>query len=309
MAETFDELCQQARGALGQGNAEAAKRLYLKAVGENPQSPEAHYGLATACFVLGEYESAALYFKEVIRLDPLRAGAYVNLGAVYSRLGQLDEAVKALRRAIQLDSRRAEAYYNLGLVYRRQGLVEQAIQAYREALRINPRMPDAYYNLGNLLLEMGRYSQAVAAYKEGLQINPNMEKARQGLAQAEAALRGPEGERAVEAAEPQGPDLSRTLDPQADGAMLAALHRATKESEEHCRRLSQHLEHETDASIKELSSALLYPVKTGTELSDRIKRFEAALESMRDMTRTFQEHIKRLRELTEQLIGGGAPSS
>jgi tetratricopeptide (TPR) repeat protein len=99
-------------------------------LGLRSDAPDIHYGLATACFLLNDLDSAAYHFKEVTRLDPLRPGAYINLGAVFNRLEEYHDAVQALRRGIQIDPHRAEGYYNLGLVYRNLGQAPLAIQAY-----------------------------------------------------------------------------------------------------------------------------------------------------------------------------------
>src|SRR5438270_4321323 len=144
MPESIDSLCQKARQAIAQGQNEQARQLYLQALGLRADAPDVHYGLATACFLLNDLDSAAYHFKEVTRLDPLRSGAYINLGAVYNRLGEHDEAVQILRRGIQLDPHRGEGYYNLGLVYRNMGQPNLAVQAYLEATRIDASMVDAH---------------------------------------------------------------------------------------------------------------------------------------------------------------------
>lgn len=312
--EQFEEIIESARQALAGGDAAAARQQYLQALGEQTDSPDAHYGLATACFLLGDLESAAVHFKEVTRVDPLRAGAYINLGAVYNRLDQLDEAIKALRRGIQLDNQRAEGFYNLGLAYRRKGEAELAIQAYREATHLNPRMGDAHYNLANLLSELGRYSQAITHYKEALAINPKFEKAKFGIEQAEAGLKMADAPDKPEthpdlaitpppATPPPRPaaDLNRMVDPLADGAVLSALHETTKEAEGHGRKFAKILESEIEPAIKELSTALLYPDKAPSELSERIHRFEAAMADMRTVQKHMQQSMKKLRELGDRL--------
>src|SRR5438309_2035087 len=145
--ETVESLCQQAQHAITVGDHEMARSCYQQAIGLRSDNPDAHYGMATVCFLLNELPNSAYHFKEVIRVDPLRAGAYINLGAVYNRLEQFDDALAVLRRGIQIDLNRSEGYYNLGLVYRRMGQNDMAIQAYREAVRVNPRMADAHYNI------------------------------------------------------------------------------------------------------------------------------------------------------------------
>ena len=308
VVDPYEELSRQGRQALAAGNGALARQMYLKALAERPDSPDAHYGLATACFLLNDLETAAFHFKEVTRIDPLRAGAHINLGAVYNRLGQLDDAIKALRRGIQLDSKRAEAYYNLGLAHRRKGQPELAIQAYREAAHLNPRMADAHYNLANLLFEMGRYSQAVAHYRQALEIHPNFSKARTGLQQAEEALHREEGI----ATPPPTPepnsvpaataDLSRTLDPTIDGPVLSALHKATIVSENYGRDCLKSLEQDVEPAIKDISSSLLYPERAAGELSERLDRFENAIVALRTKQRNLQHSIKKLREIADRLM-------
>lgn len=314
MADTFEVLSQKARQALAEGDGVSARSLYLEALAKRPDSPDAHYGLATACFLLNDLETAAFHFKEVTRIDPLRAGAHINLGAVYNRLGQLDEAIKALRRGIQLDNRRAEAYYNLGLAYRRSGQPELAMQAYREATRLNPRMADAHYNLANLLMEVGRFSQAIAHYKQALEVNPNFEKAKIGLEQAEAAVRAESGEKPSAQASTEvktaGVNLERTLDPVIDGPVLTALHKATIVSENYTRDFVKILEHDLEPAIKDLSSALLYAERTSSgELTERVERFEAAIRSLRGMQKNLQQSTRKMREITERLLAGPAAAS
>jgi tetratricopeptide (TPR) repeat protein len=312
-AEGLEALNQRARKALGAGDAKLAKQCYMQMLAEDPDSADAHYGLATGCFLLKDLEGAAYHFKEVIRLDPLRAGAYTNLGAVYHRLGNLDEALKALRKGIQLDRTRAESYYNLGMVLRKLGQAEAAIQAYREAVQLNPQMADGHFNLANILVDIGRYAQAIHHYQQALEIDPNFDKADSGLRNAEAALRHEEGIvekgegspdssklRAVAAG-----DLGRTLDPIADGVVLTQLHQATINAQSQGKDFLSLLEPELETAIKELSLSLLYPNKSAKELKERLQRVETAMQAVRVMQKTMQTTMKRVMELSEQLLTAG----
>src|SRR2546422_1806857 len=140
--DPLETLRQKAQEALSRGQYQEARQIFQQALGYQSDSPDIHYGIATACFLLGDAHSAAYHFKEVIRLDPLRAGAFINLGAVQNRLGEYDDALTTLRRGIQLDPNRAEGYYNLALVHKQLGQLDMAVQAYREAIRLNGRMYD-----------------------------------------------------------------------------------------------------------------------------------------------------------------------
>lgn len=313
--ETVESLCRKAQESLAKREYDQAKQFYLKALGLRSDSPDVHYGLATVCFLQSDLASAAYHFKEVTRLDPLRAGAYINLGAVYNRLNQLDEAIPVLRRGIQLDINRAEGYYNLGLVYKRKGQGELAIQAYREATRVNPRMADAHYNLGNLYTEREQYGLAIAHYRQAIDLKPNWEKALRGLEQAEAAQEQIEtasasSQRKKAAAqqtpepEPAEPaiDPERLVDPHIHGAILTTLHRATIESESQGRHCLKILESEIEPAIKVLSSCLLYPDSSATELEHCAQKFESAVNSMRAAQHALESSMDRVRTLGEQLL-------
>src|SRR5436309_5082769 len=232
--ENVESLCQKAQMAVAQGEYEAARQIYLQALGLKSDSPDVHYGLATVCFLLNDLTSASFHFKEGTRLDPLRAAAHINLGAVYNRMDMLDEAIPVLRRGIQIDHGRAEGYYNLAIVYRRKGQPELAIQAYREAVRINPKMADAHYNLGNLYMEKEQYQLALVHYREAVDQRPNWEKAQHGLKQCEAIVR--RNQPAVQSPAPAAVavgvearkevqlDPERMVDPERHSAILNPLH-------------------------------------------------------------------------------------
>jgi tetratricopeptide (TPR) repeat protein len=307
---SIEVLCQKAREAIAQRDPEKARQLYLEALGLRSDSPDVHYGLATVCFQLKDLHSASHHFKEVTRLDPLRAGAFINLGAIYNLLDQLDEAIPALRRGIQLDSRRAEGYYNLALVHRRKGQLDLAVQAYREALRVNPQMADANYNLANVYVEKEQYGLAINHYKHALKLRPNWDKAQKGLAQAEAALNQARGPTALQTAEasPTAPipttnvDLERTIDPVTQGELLTNLHRATIESENFSRQFLKVVEGEIEPALKELSSCLLYPDSTISELDQCVLKFEEAIASMRSAQRSIQLSMERVRSLGDRFF-------
>jgi tetratricopeptide (TPR) repeat protein len=316
--ETIDSLCQKARQAVAEGKHDQARQLYMQALALKSDAPDVHYGLATVCFLVNDLPSAAYHFKEVTRLDPLRAGAHINLGAVYNRLDQVDEAIQVLRRGIQLDTHRAEGYYNLGLAYRRKKQYDLAIQAYQEATRLNPRMPDAHLNLGNAYLDKGQFNQAVTHYRLALDIRANWEKAKNGLAQAEAGLASAkrpvtpvtplptekEKEKAPESARTPTAalDPERVVDPNIHATLLTNLHKATIESENVGRNFLQILEKEVEPAIKEVSSCLLYSDSPLGELDERVQKFEDAIRNMRSTQRSLQSTIEQVRTLGEKLI-------
>src|SRR3990172_4728985 len=270
----FDELCEQARQAVGAGNYKEGRDLYAQAVAASGESPDAHYGLATCCFLLNDFDEALQHFLEVTRLDPQRATAFINLGALYNRLGQQEEAIKNLRKGLQLDPRRAEGYYNLGIAYRQKGLSDLAIQAYREATRLNPRMADAFLNLGNLLFETGRFSDSIAAYQHAVSVRPNFEKAMVGLKNAEKALAGvtpaaktaarPEPSTHIEIHQRTEVDFAPGFSNVVERAeAIEELRDVCLRQEELCREIVRVIEHELSLALRDLSRSLLGDAASG----------------------------------------------
>jgi tetratricopeptide (TPR) repeat protein len=302
-ADTVELLCQKAKRSIEQRDWTKAKLYYLQALVLSCELPDVHYGLATVYFQLRELTSAAHHFREVTRLDPQRAGAFINLGAVLNLLQEYPEAITALQKAIRLDPQRVEGYYNLGVVYRRNGQPDLAMQAYKEALRLNPRMPDAHLNLANILMERENFKQAQHHYKEALQLRPNWEKALDGLASVEAAL-NPEPVATATAdgsgAHPHA-NLDRTVDPVAHGAFLSSLHDATIEADECGQQLEVILSKEVEPAIKDLSTCLLYPHTSRTELERCILKFEHAMERLRAGQRLLQLRVDRVRDIEQKL--------
>jgi tetratricopeptide (TPR) repeat protein len=300
----IERLCLKARQAIADRDWEKAKQAYLMALGLRSDAPDIHMGLATVYFQLRELTSAAHHFREVTRLDPLRAGAYINLGAVLNLLQELDESVAALRRGIQLDPQRVEGYYNLGLVYRRKGQLDLSIQAYREAIRLNPRMADAYLNLANLYVEKKQYRQAIQNYEEALKYRPNWDKAQEGREHAKAMLSGDQPvaaasgpARGQSSARRPAAAEERMVDPNIHAELLTALNTGAEAAEEHGRRFQKVLGDEMDETIKELSSCLLYPDGSLSELETCVSRFEQALEHLLAVQKELESGIAHLQQL------------
>jgi tetratricopeptide (TPR) repeat protein len=309
MADEVLTLCQKARQALAENNPQLARQCYFQALAFQPDAPDVHYGLATACFLMHDFAGAIYNFEAVIRLDPNRVGAYINLGAVYNQMGRPDDALQVLRQAIKLDSAKAAAYYNLGLAYRQKNQIEQAIQAYREALHRDNRMLDAHYNLANLLQDLGRLPQALEHYKAALQINPQFEPAQVGLHQVEMTQQGSstklapvfKGDGAVSTA-PQGGggihtvDPAQPVDPNLDGPILGDLHRDTTSAERTTRELTAVLEQDLEPALKNLSTALLYSNTSVTDWQEKLEKFQTAINRIKALQRAWQQNMQHLRE-------------
>jgi tetratricopeptide (TPR) repeat protein len=288
-------LLQQAQQDLGQRRYQAARALFLQVLDLEPERADAHYGLATASFLQGDFLGAAHHFKETTRHDPNRAGAFINLGAIYNRLGRYEDAIATLTRGIQLDPGRGEGYYNLGLVYRHLEQYELAVEAYREAVRVNPAMADAHFNLANLLLEDDHYAEAADHYRQALRLRPDWTEARQGLEMTEEATAAPEPP--SDEAHP----MERAVDPAKDKELLQHLHALAQATGALSREVGDDTAKELDAAVKELGTALLKPNGSGPELAAKVKSFGEVRQRFEQLRTRLAENAKELQHARDRV--------
>jgi tetratricopeptide (TPR) repeat protein len=302
--DTVDTLRAKAQDALAAGDYPAARQFYQQALGARGDHPDLHYGIATVCFLLGDFDSAVHHFKEVVRIDPLRAGALVNLGAVYNRLGQHEDALAVLRRAIQLAPGKAEGFYNLALVYRQMEQIDLAVQAYREACRLNPKMYDAHYNLANIYLEKEQFNQAISHYRSALEARPNWEKAKlalEAVLDAQRAIEGSPSEMSMEAVKPAKLDPDRLIDPHVHGNPLRDLHQYIVEMDHTGRMMQELLQNKVEQALRDLSNCLLLPDNPKHNLGEQIHKFDEVLKQLQQLQAALDTKMQRSHTMAEQI--------
>lgn len=179
--ESYDEAASRGRKALRKQNFADAIDGFRMAVTLEPDNPDAHNSLATACYMGKEFEEAARHFNRVTQLKPREVKAFVNLGALYNQTEDYKKAGDILRKAIQRDGKSAEAYYNLGIAQKNLGQISMAVNAYRECIRLKPEMAEAHLNLANLYVEQKNFKKGVEHYEKALEARPGFGSAQRGL--------------------------------------------------------------------------------------------------------------------------------
>ena len=92
------------------------------------------------------------------------------------------------------------------------------------------------------------------------------------------------------------------MDPNVHGVLLTTLHKATIDSENQGRQFLEVLETKIEPAIKELSSCLLYPNSSITELDQCVQKFEQAIETMHNLQRNLQTSMERIRIIGDRLL-------
>ena len=111
---------------LKEGRYEKAKVVFQEDIREKKNLKKAYYGAGIACFELGEYEEAILYFELALQSKAEQTGTIASfLGACYMKTEQYEKALDAYENALAdgtlTDHLEQEANYNLIAVYERMG--------------------------------------------------------------------------------------------------------------------------------------------------------------------------------------------
>ncbi|NLI93653.1 MAG: tetratricopeptide repeat protein [Peptococcaceae bacterium] len=121
---------------------------FCQELNNNKGISEAKAGLASVCFVRGEYQQAVMFYKEAIGIypqdsSPLRlAVLYSDLGQVYGRMKKWNKAesvfLKAVSFCIDQGYSRGEAEINLylGEIYYSQGKTQLAQDKFAKSARL-----------------------------------------------------------------------------------------------------------------------------------------------------------------------------
>ncbi len=112
--------------------AEAVEQLEA-AVGQHPESSEAHRILGIVYRAVGRVSRSVTAFQAAVRLAPADERAHVALGSALMEAGRLDEAERALKEAIARLPQSGDARWALSLVYERLDRGDDAIRLLEEA--------------------------------------------------------------------------------------------------------------------------------------------------------------------------------
>mgnify|MGYP001055286651 CR=1 FL=1 len=150
LAQTFDELWQQAETAQQEGNYGQMESILRQATGLYPRLAVGYYGLGIALAAQNKPNEALDAFCRAFQLNYNNADLFVGLGVAFQDLGYYNDALNAFDRAIELDPTNAIAYNDLGVVLQELGRQQAAIEAYQRAIALDPEWPVPQNNLDML---------------------------------------------------------------------------------------------------------------------------------------------------------------
>lgn len=156
--------------------------LWVDTLAHNPESWMAHDNMGTWLSNQGQFEAAAIHYREAIRLHPADFMAYNNLGLDLARAGNLEEAAQNYAKALKLRSDYPMAHYNLGNVLAREGKLDEAISHFSQTLKSQPDFAPALFSRGTAYSRKGDTNAAFADLTETLRLQPEFTPAHLNLA-------------------------------------------------------------------------------------------------------------------------------
>lgn len=138
----------------------------------------------------GEYEKAALTYRQALQIFPGHPVAFDRLREVYNRGQTPAETIQVLEAAVARDKADFVAWNLLGVLYGRERRWDEALTAFARGVEAEPRAADTLVNRGWILMELRRYDEAVAAFEAALKLQPRLARAHAGLGSAVVEARG-----------------------------------------------------------------------------------------------------------------------
>ena len=132
-----------------QKKPDLARKEFIDAVKEDPNSPKTHYFLGISFLTADKnYKQAAEEFEMSVKLDPNYMPGWFQIGHMAALSGaNLSRGEEALQKYLAYtpvhdDPPLYRAYFWLGGIYEKQGKRGEARQNYATSLKLNPRQPD-----------------------------------------------------------------------------------------------------------------------------------------------------------------------
>ena len=158
---------------------EAAMAQYTRALAQDGELAEAHYGLGMGHYAGGEAAAALVSLRRALALRPEFPRAHINTGVLLQEQGRPAEALDHFRRAVELVPDDARALNNLVIALARAGRVDEARKVLEQALAREVNLPLARRTLVRTLLGLaevqvrqGEWSAAAAIQRQAIDLTP-----------------------------------------------------------------------------------------------------------------------------------------
>jgi tetratricopeptide (TPR) repeat protein len=186
--------------ALESGDWEAAAVSFRQGIELAPANPSLRHRLGTALAMMGDERASVAQFEETLRVSPEYPQAHYSLGIVMEGLGRFEEAFHRFSAAVRYEPSYVEARLRLARLLRRLRRLDEARAEYVQAITTDPRLPEAHFGYAMALVGLRRFQEARDRLAEGVTLFPNQPMFPHALARVLAAApdeRVRDGQRAI----------------------------------------------------------------------------------------------------------------
>jgi tetratricopeptide (TPR) repeat protein len=170
------------KGRLGEYSS--AVVLLKRVIRLTPQSAQAHVDLAIALADSGDLNSALAETATAISIAPSLAFAHLNRARILSDMKQDREAGDEFAFAARLAPGNPDCYFYWSFAERAQGNFAKETELLRKVVKLQPGNVKAHIMLANNLLDQNRTAEAVAELRIALAVDPNSAQAIYKLSRA-----------------------------------------------------------------------------------------------------------------------------
>jgi len=153
------------------GENDSAIVYYEGAIVYNPRNVDAYQSIGNIYYMQGNYDEALIWYDRATEVDDLYPRSYNNMATICLSRGNYEKAKNYYGLAITVDATYPRAYYGLGIVAWKQGNVEEAEAKFLDAVKVGS-MPEAIYMLGRLYFEKKIYDKAKDWFERYLEKEP-----------------------------------------------------------------------------------------------------------------------------------------
>ena len=172
------------------GNFDQAVAAAEDAMRLTPDDPRAGEQLASVLADAGDGARLGPLAERLVARFPGRDKPRFYRATALLLVGRTQEAIAEARQLLARDPKDGRTQNLLGVACATAGLGTCAVGAFEAALAANPRDPATHVNLGIYRLQSGNPAGAVEAFSAAVTLDRSSAAARQGLAEARAALAG-----------------------------------------------------------------------------------------------------------------------
>ena len=157
---------------LSQKNYQGAIETYNKLLSRNPRNIQVLNYKAQALYDAQRFDEAIAQYELISRLDP-SSDAQARINDIVDNNFKGEKLLAYLSKKAQTNPQSYEAQFNFALELHKNKKYLPALDAYFRAQNINPSKEETYINMAQILLEQKNYPKAQEICQKGLMVMPN----------------------------------------------------------------------------------------------------------------------------------------